>query len=165
MNPPSFWSSPSAYDREGEVNVRGFAGSLGAYMIAVATLGAAARSSGRLTEKYDITDLLIGGIATHKFSRLVAKGSVTSPLRAPFTEFAGAAGSSEHMERVRGEHGLRHTAGELITCPFCLDVWVATAYVAGLALAPRATRAWAAVFAITSVADFLQQVYSRLRDD
>lgn len=165
MTPPPSWSSRSAYDPEGQVNVRGFAGSLAAYMIAAATLSATARSSGRLTENYSVVDLIVGGIATHKFSRLLSKGAVTSPLRAPFTEFESAIGSSEHMERVRGEHGLRHTVGELITCPFCLDVWVATAYVGGLTLAPRATRAWAAVFATTGASDFLQQVYSRLRDD
>ncbi len=32
-------------------------------------------------------------------------------------------------------------------------------------MAPRTTRAWAAVFAVTGVSDVLQQVYARLRDD
>ena len=74
---------------------------------------------------------------------------MTSPLRAPFTQFEEAAGNSEHHEVPRGEHGVRHTVGELLTCPFCLGVWIATAYVAGLGVAPRAARGWAAVFAVT----------------
>jgi hypothetical protein len=89
---------------------------------------------------------------------------VTSPLRAPFTKFEAAAGAAEHVERPRGSH-LRHTIGELLTCPFCMDVWVGTAYVAGLAVAPRVTRAWAAVFGVVGVADALQHAYARLRGD
>jgi hypothetical protein len=154
-----------AYDPDGDVNVGGFAGSLATYAVGMAGVVAAARASGRAPERYSLSDVLIGGLATHKFSRLLAKGAVTSPVRAPFTEFAGAAGASEHDERARGDHGFRHTVGELLTCPFCLGVWTGTAYVAGLGFAPRATRAWAAAFAVTGVSDFLQHAYSRVRGD
>ena len=152
------------YDPDSAVDLRGFTGSLTAY--AAATLGflAATRASGRaLPAAYPVRDLVVGGLATHKFSRLMARGSVTSPIRAPFTEFDGPAGAAEHAESARGEHGVRHTVGELLTCPFCMDVWVSTAYVGALGVAPRASRAWAAVFAVTAVSDFLQHAYARLR--
>ena len=56
-------------------------------------------------------------------------------------------------------------SGELLTCPFCLGVWIGTAYVAGLGVAPRAARGWAAVFTVTGViSDFLQQAYGRVSD-
>ena len=58
---------------------------------------------------------------------------------------------------------MRHTIGELLTCPFCMDVWIGTAYVGALQVAPRAARTWAAVFAVTAVSDFLQHAYARLR--
>lgn len=148
------------------VNLRGFGGSMTVYGLAVSGFLAAVRASGReLPSEYSLRDLAVGAVATHKFSRLLAKGSVTSPLRAPFTEFAGAAGSAEHHEEARGSHGVRHTVGELVTCPFCLGVWVGTAYVAGLGLAPRTTRAWAAVFCVVAGSDALQQAYARLRID
>ena len=153
----------SAYDPESRVDLAGFSSSMAAYGLALAALAGLSRSRGGPPERYELADLLIGGIATHKFARLVAKGSVTSPVRAPFTQFAEAAGAAEHVEAARGDHGARHTVGELITCPFCLGVWVSTAYVAGLGLAPRATRSWAAVFAVTGVSDHLQQLYGRLR--
>jgi hypothetical protein len=153
-----------AYDPDGEVNLRGFAGSLASYGAALTALAAVSRASGRTPDRYAISDVLLGGLATHKFSRLLSKGSVTSPVRAPFTEFSGPAGSGEHVEQARGDHGFRHTVGELLTCPFCLGVWVGTAYVAGLALAPRTTRAWAAAFAVTGVSDFLQHAYGRVRE-
>jgi Protein of unknown function (DUF1360) len=153
-----------SYDPEGEVDLHGFAGSLAAYAVTTAGFAALTRFSGRqLPAAYPTRDLVVGGLAAHKFSRLIARGSVTSPLRAPFTEFEGPAGSSEHQESARGDHGFRHTVGELLTCPFCMDVWVGTAYVGALQVAPRAARAWAAIFAVTAVSDFLQHAYARLR--
>ena len=154
-----------AYDPAGEVNLAGFTGSLTTYALGVSTLLALVRSSGQsLPEGYSAGDLAVGALATHKLSRLVAKSSVASPIRAPFTEFGGAAGAGEHDEQPRGKHGLRHTVGELLTCPFCLSVWVGTAYVAGLAAAPRPTRASAALLTVVAGSDFLQHLYQRLRD-
>ena len=152
------------YDPDHEVNLGGYTGSLTTYGAVVTGLLAALRATGReVPERYDVSDVLIGGVATHKFSRLLARGSVTSPLRAPFTRFEESAGSAEHNEAPRGSH-LQHTIGELLTCPFCMDVWVGTAYVAGLAFAPRLTRTWATVFGVVGVADALQHGYARLRD-
>jgi Protein of unknown function (DUF1360) len=105
----------------------------------------------------------VGSIATHTLSRLLAKGAVTSPIRAPFTEFEEPAGASQHQERPRGEHGVRHTLGELLTCPFCLSQWTAGAYVAGLMLAPPMTRRWAAMFAVAGISDALHHGYEHLR--
>ena len=159
-------SAGKAYDPNGEVNLTGFAGSLTAFASATAATALAARAQGRtLPERYATADLLLGGLAAHKFSRLLSKASVTSPLRAPFTTFEEAAGSSEHVEVARGEHGVRHTLGELLTCPFCVGTWVSAAYVGGLTVSPRVARAWAAVFAVTAISDGLQQAYARLRDD
>jgi hypothetical protein len=153
----------SGYAPDGEVNLGGFGASLATYAASVAGLALVLRASGRsLPHRYATQDVLLGGIAVHKFSRLLAKGSVTSPLRAPFTEFEGPAGPAEHQEQPRGTHGARHTVGELLTCPFCLGVWVGTAYVAGLAAAPRPTRTWAGVFAIVGISDFLQHAYGAL---
>jgi uncharacterized protein DUF1360 len=154
------------YDRAGEVDLRGFSGSLAAYAASVGILIVAGWSRGRrLPERYAVGDVVLGGLAVHKFTRLASKSSVASPLRAPFTEFEEAAGSGEHVESPRGVHGVRHTVGALLTCPFCLGVWVSTAYIAALALAPRPARTWAALFAVDAVSDALQQGYERLRVD
>jgi hypothetical protein len=153
------------YDPDGRVDVVGFSGSLATYALALTALGGATWSRRSVPESYRLADLVIGGLATHKFARLISRSSVASPVRAPFTEFEEPAGAGEHVEAARGDHGVRHTVGELITCPFCLGVWVSTAYVGGLALAPRTTRAWAAVFAVTGISDFLQHAYARMRGD
>ncbi|WP_181311944.1 DUF1360 domain-containing protein [Nocardioides campestrisoli] len=156
-----------AYDPDGEVNLAGFAGSMLSYSAMVGLVAAVARARpGTVPERYDLQDLALGGIAAHKLTRLISKSSVASPLRAPFVEFDEPAGSGEHVEHPRDDAGpVRHTIGELLTCPFCLGVWVSTAYVAGLTFAPRATRAAAAVMVVVSASDFLQHAYARLRQD
>ncbi|MEZ5239189.1 MAG: DUF1360 domain-containing protein [Microthrixaceae bacterium] len=50
--------------------------------------------------------------------RLITKGAVTTPLRAPFTEFEEHGGPAELNEAPRGS-GLRHSLGEMLSCPFC----------------------------------------------
>lgn len=112
----------------------------------------------RLPETISAGDLALIGVASHKTSRALSTDKVTAPLRAPFTEHEGEAGPGELEESPRGT-GLRHTVGELIVCPFCLDQWVATGYAAGLVVAPRATRFVASVMATVAISDFLHIGY------
>ena len=153
------------YDPDGEIALGGYAGSMATYGLVVAGIAAAGRAGGHeLVERYDLADIALGGVAVHKFTRILSKASVTAPVRAPFTQFEEAAGSGEHVESARGD-GVRGTIGKLLTCPFCLGVWIGTAYIAALNLAPRPARAWAALFAVTAISDSLQHVYARLRGD
>jgi hypothetical protein len=117
-----------------------------------------------LAPSYALGDLALGAIATHKFSRLLSKEGVTTPLRAPFTEWQENIGSAEVHETPRPEP-VRHVVGELLTCPFCLAPWIATVYVAMLTVAPPVARAWAAVFGIVAGSDFLQHAYAHVRTD
>ena len=78
-------------------------------------------------------DVVLLSIATHKLSRLLSKDAVTSPLRAPFTRYDHPIGSGEVTEQVRDQgSSTRHAVGELLSCPFCLAVWVATGLTGGL---------------------------------
>ncbi|HET6625093.1 MAG TPA: DUF1360 domain-containing protein [Nocardioidaceae bacterium] len=146
-------------------HVASYLGALSAFAAGVVALTVGGRLSGRsLPDRYDPMDLVVGGVATYKFARLVSKDAVTTPLRVPFTEFKENAGSAEVNEEPREGHPT-HTIGELISCPFCLAPWIGTGYVAGLVLAPRLARTWAAVFSIVGTSDALQQVYGRIRTD
>jgi hypothetical protein len=119
-----------------------YVGALAAFGgIWVAFAAALRRTRTALPARYTVGDLVTGGIATHKFTRIVSKAGVTTPLRAPFTVFEGEAGDGEVHERPREQHP-QHTIGELLTCPFCLAPWVSSGYVIALALAPRAARTW-----------------------
>lgn len=52
--------------------------------------------------------------------------------------------------------------GALVTCPFCLALWVATGFGFGLVAAPRATRFAAAILTAVTGADVLQFAYATL---
>lgn len=118
-----------------------------------------ARRKGRqLPERVGAADVLTIGVASHKLSRLISKDKVTSPLRAPFTEFEGEAGPSEFSEASRGS-GARKAIGEMLICPYCLGLWVVAAFSVGLLFAPRLTRFVASALAALTISDFLQIAY------
>ncbi len=132
---------------------------MGTYAALTGALVAWRHASGRgLPERFSAGDLATLGVATHKTSRLIAKDRVTTPLRAPFTELEHGGAPPELSEKPAGT-GLRRTIGELLACPYCLDMWVATGYATGLVTAPRTTRFVAAVFSTVAIADFLQVAY------
>jgi hypothetical protein len=126
-------------------------------------VGLLALSRGRLPEHVSARDVVLGGVATHKISRLLAKDKVTQPLRAPFTENPEDAGPSEVDEEPAGE-GPRKAIGELVSCPYCLGMWVATGLLYGFLLLPRLTRLVAAIFTVHTISDFLQVAYKKSQD-
>lgn len=147
------------YQNGEERPLRGYATVLGVYGGVVGGMATVARSTNtQLPERFGLGDTVLVSVATHKASRLLAKDAVLSPLRAPFTQYEEPAGDGELNESVRG-HGVQHAVGELITCPFCLAVWIATGLTAGLVFAPRLTRAAATVLTAVAVSDVLQLGY------
>jgi hypothetical protein len=139
----------------------GYLVAMGAFGALAGSLAAAAKLTGKAAPARPATaDIVLISIATHKLSRLLAKEAVTSPLRAPFTRYTEPAGAAELNEEVRDhDSAIRHGIGELVTCPFCLAVWVATGLTGGLVLAPRLTRLAATTLTATAVSDFLQMAY------
>lgn len=123
----------------------------------------ATRVTGRpIPERIGARDIALLGIATHKLSLVGSQDAVTSPLRAPFTEIQERQSPKKVDEAPRGE-GLRRSVGELLTCKFCLGVWMASFFTYGLVLVPRVTRLVAAVFAVVTVSDYLHQAYQALK--
>lgn len=154
--------SDSPHDRH---RIVGYLAAMSVFGSATAGAALVGRARGReLPTSYAVQDLVLGAVAVHKFARLLTKDGVTTPLRAPFTEFEGEAGSAEVNESPRKDPA-RHVVGEMLSCPFCVTPWIATGYVATLAISPRLARAWAAVFGIVGASDFLQHAYGRVRED
>ncbi|MFI2371190.1 DUF1360 domain-containing protein [Streptomyces sp. NPDC018833] len=133
----------------------------GAYTAAWAT---AVRLRERpLPERPEPWDVVLTSLATFRLSRLLSKASVTSPLRAPFTTYVGPQGPAELHEEAQPDNG-KDTVGELMTCPFCMSVWVASTLTAGQLLWPRATRTAMGALAALAGADTLQLAYGALID-
>jgi hypothetical protein len=129
-----------------------------AYNVAFAGALLGARLAGRKLPTPGFEEIALYGVATHKLSRLLSKERVTAPLRAPFAELEGEGGPAEVEERPRGS-GARRAIGELVTCPYCLDQWIASGFAVASIFVPRATRLTAGVFATVAIADFLQMGY------
>ncbi|HYZ03650.1 MAG TPA: DUF1360 domain-containing protein [Rubrobacter sp.] len=137
----------------------------GAFNLIFAGFLLVARLTGRsIPERVDAKDIVLLGMATHKLSLVGSEDAITSPLRAPFTELREKESPKKVDEKPRGE-GLRRSVGELLTCKFCLSVWVASLFTYGLVLLPRVTRLLAAMFAIVTVSDHLHQAYKVLMNE
>ena len=145
-----------------DMPLAGYLTLLGVFNSALIGLLAASEADER-REKIAVGDVLLLGAATFKLARIVAKDRVTSPLRAPFTEYVEPDGTSEVKEKSRGK-GLQRAIGDLITCPWCVTPWVAGALAAGFIFKPRAAKTVAKIFAAVAVADFIQHAYSVVKE-
>jgi Protein of unknown function (DUF1360) len=151
-----------AYRNGEDRPLRGYVLVMTVFAALAAGASALARIRGRqLPDSLGPWDVALITAGTHKLSRTISKDSVTAPLRAPFTRYEGNGGPAEVAEEVRAASGLRHSIGELLTCPFCLDVWIATGFAIGLVFVPRATRLIAACLTAVAGSDFLQLAYAR----
>lgn len=121
------------------------------------------RRSGReLPERIGVRDLALLSAASFKLSRMIAKEKVSAPIRAPFTEYQGDADAPGEVEECPRGTGLQAAIGELLTCPYCLGMWVVSALMAGLVTIPRETRLVASVLSALSLSDFLQAAHRAL---
>ena len=154
--PPPFAGYASPSERPPLLSYSVLMGVFGA--LAGTSLLAAKRQGKDLPEQVSPRDLALIGVASHKVSRLISKDKVTSPIRAPFTELEEEGGPSELEEKPRGQ-GARKAIGELISCPYCLDLWIVTAFSIGLLFAPRLTRFLTSAFSALTISDFLQIAY------
>jgi Protein of unknown function (DUF1360) len=151
----------NAYRDGRERPLGGYATVLAVFATCIAAAAGLAFATGRkLPSGVGAWDVILLAAGTHKLSRTVSKSAVTSPLRAPFTRYTGTGGPSEVKEEVRSTGGRWHSIAELLTCPFCLDLWVVTGFTIGLVFAPRLTRLIAGAFTALTGADFLQLAYA-----
>jgi hypothetical protein len=111
----------------------------------------------RIPERESLGDMIRIGLASYKIGRLVAKDPVTSFVRAPVTEDPDATEPKPE--------GAARALGELVTCPYCIGLWVASALSYSLVLFPRQTRLVTTVFGAQAVADFLNAAFVRLSED
>ncbi|WP_182347423.1 DUF1360 domain-containing protein [Tomitella gaofuii] len=150
------------YRGDAERPLGGYLTVMAVYGLLVATAAISVTLTGRsLPERWTVQDLATVAIGGHKLARLLSKDAVTSPLRVPVARFEESGAPAEVNESPRKSSGVRHSLGELITCPFCLDMWVVTGFVIGLVCAPRVTRLVAGTFTALGCADFLQFAYAR----
>jgi hypothetical protein len=125
-----------------------FAGVLGGFLLLARR---------RLPERVGWGDVGRIGLASYKVGRLVAKDEVTKFVRAPVTR-------NEEASEPEPQ-GWPRALGELVTCPYCVGLWIAAGFSYGLVLFPRETRFVTALFGAQAIADFLNAGYIKTRDN
>ena len=138
---------------------RSYLALVAAYLGSVLTLGFVSSRRGRVPHRLGAGDVAYLAAATHKLSRLLTRERVTLPLREPFTD--PVPGRSPLQRRPKPE-GIRRAVGELVTCPFCISVWIATGLAGGMLVAPRATRLATATLTAMEGSDALQYAFTAL---
>jgi hypothetical protein len=141
-----------------------YASLLGFFIASVAVLTGIAMEKDRLPRRFRLLDLALLGIATHKMSRIVAKDRITGILRAPFVSYVRGSGAGEGEEEPRGR-GFQRGIGHLISCPYCMAPWCATALGFGLLFAPRVTRFFTGILVSVTASDFLHRAYTRMKQE
>jgi hypothetical protein len=111
----------------------------------------------RLPERTGFGDVVRIGLASYKIGRLIAKEEVASFVRAPVTQ-------DEENTEPKPE-GFQRVLGELVTCPYCIGLWVASGLAYSLVLFPRQTRLVTTIFGAQAVADFLNASFVRLKQN
>lgn len=159
------WAEVSARQPGEERPLRGYTVLAGGYSVTAAAVLAASARTGTAGQPVTAGDLALISVATHRLSRILTKETVTAPLRAPFTRYVGPGMASEVEEKVVHDpvhHPLSHAVGELLTCPFCMAQWTATALMGAHLVLPRQTRIVTSVLTAVTAADGLHFLYGAL---
>jgi hypothetical protein len=130
-----------------------YAGLIAAFFLAFA--GVIATTRDRLPEGIPAGDLALITLSTYKLSRLITKDEVGAVLRAPVTE--------DDAGRKPKPEGLSRAIGELVTCPYCIGLWIASGLCYAQVVFPRETRFATSIFSAHAVTDFLHAGFVRLR--
>ena len=109
----------------------------------------------RIPERIPFGDVVRVALSSYKISRVVAKEEVTAFVRAPVTEDPDA-------QKPKRE-GVARVLGEMVTCPYCIGLWIASTLSYGLVVFPRETRFATTIFGSYALADFLHAGFTRLR--
>jgi hypothetical protein len=151
----------SEYSPDDPMPLGGYAGLTAVWAGAAATFVISRRRSGRsFPDRVPLGDLALLTAGTYKLSRLITKDRVMSFARAPFTRYQGdAERPSEVNEQARG-HGLQHSIGELLVCPYCISQWVGGGLLATYIHDPELGRCAAMLLTIVAGSDFLHQAWA-----
>jgi hypothetical protein len=110
----------------------------------------------RLPERLRTTDLALLALSSYKLSRVITKEDVTAFVRAPVTEDSAA----QQPKR----RGMSRVLGELVTCPYCIGLWITGGLSCAQVLYPRETRFFTSIFGTYAVTDFLHAGFTRLKE-
>lgn len=92
--------------------------------------------------------MLVFGLATYRIANVVSNERITKVVRAPFVDTR--LDGDKVVEEPKPQ-GLRSTVGQLLYCPSCTGIWIATALAYGFVFAHNVAWFVAIIFALSSV--------------
>jgi hypothetical protein len=114
-----------------------------------------------IMRSWSVFDFVLLSLATYRLGHLVAYDRVMEPFRSPFARTVpDSTGAGESVE-AKGE-GVRHTIGQLITCPICAGTWIAAGLVFALAWLPELTRIFLWMTAAIGLAELINSISEML---
>jgi len=110
-------------------------------------------------------DMLLLSLATFRLTEVITEEKVARFIRAPFCEQVTTTKPDGTVveEEVPIGKGFRRVAGELVLCPWCAGIWIATLLTFFWVLAPGMARMVLIVFG-AAAGGLLFQIFVKLMD-
>lgn len=114
---------------------------------------------GRIPRNISVFDFILLGLAAARLTDIISTDEIMKWLREPFvkmeqTEIAGR----EVETRVGRGRGLKKVFGDLLSCPWCVGVWIAAGLTYAYFLVPVFAWLFILVMAIAEIASLLQTI-------
>lgn len=93
-------------------------------------------------------ELTFAALASFKLARILTREIITECIRSPFCDENGSP---------------LNCMGELFTCPYCMNLWTATAFVMGFLTIPEITLFLALILSVHAIGDFLHACFVYIR--
>lgn len=111
----------------------------------------------RLPRDIRILDFILLGLAAARLSDIISTDDILQWLREPFIEIEKEQIAGQEVPtRVGRGRGIRRVLGELLSCPWCVGVWVAAGLTYAYFLLPRPVWMFVLVMAIAEVGSLVQ---------
>lgn len=136
-----------------------YAGIIAVYLSLLGALAALVRRKKALSKAPPAQELAMLGLATFRFSRLLAYDRVTQVLRLPFVRVGEGYEQLEGTQEEPKGSGLQRSLGQLLNCSWCASVWAGTFNVGIYALFPPIGRLWNLVLMASGIAELLDPLF------
>lgn len=111
----------------------------------------------RLPRGIGVLDFVLLGLAAARLSDIISTDDIMQWLREPFIKVEEEQIAGQEVQtRVGRGRGIRRVLGELLSCPWCVGVWVAAGLTYAYFLLPRIVWLFVLLMAIAEVGSLLQ---------
>ena len=110
-----------------------------------------------------VFEFILLSLATFRITRLIVFDTIITFIRKPFHEIIEEVnddGTTATYLQIKGT-GIKFWIGELLSCYWCVGVWVAAILLTSYIFLPIATSVIVYIFAIAAVASIVEAIISK----